>query len=254
MKITKRELKELLREQVKTVVDETKFYDLAKELPPEHSKTPYAPEEGDRDEEIEALMARILDPESSETPEDLIRAYLGTTSAEEGDIRHHADQDDWPPDPVGRDEPDPEEPEALRLTNPEKEPGGGRAFVDRVARRFRGDPPPEERKYGHVYWDEEEGRNKVHLQREGRIKESDLKDMIRATLEEVMDEVRTLPEKVPQESRPQSSTAKWREEHGAFSRKEKERKEAKAKKKAQAGLEEEKKDDDLEYPKDEENE
>jgi hypothetical protein len=106
--------------------------------------------------------------------------------------RFHDDQDDWP-------EEEEEEPEALQLPNPEKEPGGSSAFVDRVARRFRGEPPPikrrpkqkmnpdtppGERKRGYVYWDEEEGRNKVRLERKGRIKESELKDMIRVMLEE----------------------------------------------------------------------
>ena len=141
--------------------------------------------------------------------------------AEWMDAEASARQEDWPPEEDSEDEwpeasweqdqswrdeardiegrPQEEDPEALKLPNPWDEPGGPKAFTKRVGARFRGEPPPikrrpkqkmnpdtppEERKRGHVYWDEEEGRNKVHLERKGRIKELELKDMIRTILEE----------------------------------------------------------------------
>ena len=137
MKITKRELKELLREQVKTVVDEVwiKVGDDEPPLPSHSEHGPYAPEEGEDDEWPEASW------EQDQSWRDEARDIEGR--------------------------PQEEEPEALRLPNPWDAPGGPKAFTKRVGARFRGEPEepgpeePEEKKYGHVYWDEEEGRNKV---------------------------------------------------------------------------------------------
>ena len=56
-----------------------------------------------------------------------------------------------------------------------------------------------------------------------KITKSRLKQIIKEELEAVLDEARPLPEKVPHKSRPQSSTARHREQYGSFSRNAKER-------------------------------
>ena len=175
MKITKRDFKELLREQIEAVVDETKFYDLAKEQPPPHSETPYAPEEGAEDftADVEELVSAIHT--SSEDPENLVRDLLNKYG----------------------------------LGSQEKEEGEEEGVVDlRGIHSTMMDP---------MDYHSPEARRRRFEKRRGRIKESNLKDMIRATLEEVLGEARPLPEKVPHESRPQSSTDEWREKYGSFS-------------------------------------
>jgi len=195
MKITKRELKELLREQVKTVVDEVwiKVGDDEPPLPSHSEHGPYAPEEGE-------------------------------------ELPGPGDRPAWEDDASHPDSPDYEEEEGgvvdLRGQKPIT-----RQSIARLKHRIKQHTGEEPVDLG--TWDPRTGKV--------RVKESDLKDMIRATLEEVMGEA--LPMRGGE-----SSLDRKRMTDGAFSRKEKERQrkkeEEEAKKKAQAELEEEKKDDD----------
>ena len=166
MKITKRDFKELLREQIEAVVDETKFYDLAKEQPPPHSETPYAPEEGAEDfsADVEELVSAIHT--SSEDPENLVRDLLnkyGLGSQEEEELPGPGDRPAWEDDASHPDSPDYEEEEGV---------------VDlRGIHSTMMDP---------MQYHSPEARRRRFEKRQGRIKESELKDMIRATLEEVL--------------------------------------------------------------------
>ena len=223
MKITKKQLKALIREQVAAVVNETDWRDVSDPdyHKPQGESGPYA-------DEMKDLLRRIMDPgemsfdQAMDEFGDLMKKYT-SAEPEVDDVewmedRFHDDQegpgwpeeeeevDPWeeypdpeafdvdkddlysgPEDPEGRVPGQPKEPEeeegALRLKTPTRQ------SIDNLKRRLRlglkkTPEEPEEKKYGHVYWDENEGKNKVHLKREGRIKESELKDMIRAILEE----------------------------------------------------------------------
>ena len=157
MKITKRELKELLREQVKTVVDEVwiKVGDDEPPLPSHSEHGPYAPEEGEEDEWPEASWEQ--DP-SWRDEDDL---YSG------------------PEDPEGRVPGQPKEPEEGGVVDLRGQKPITRQSIARLKHRIKQHTGEEPVDIGMV----DPRTGKV------RVSESDLKDMIRATLEEVMDEV-----------------------------------------------------------------
>jgi hypothetical protein len=204
MKITKHDFKELLREQVKTVVDEVwiKVGDDEPPLPSHSEHGPYAPEE-----------------EEGEGPP--------VDDVEWMEDRFHQDQEDWPdeeelPGPGDRpaweddashpDSPDYEEEEGvvdLRGKTPTRQ------SIARLKHRIKQHTGEEPVDLG--TWDPRTGKV--------RVKESELKDMIRTTLEEVMDEV----EEGTALGTPWAD--KMAREQGASSRKEKERKEKERKKK-----------------------
>ena len=121
MKITKQQLKQLIKEEI---LKETDWYDLEKDELPSHVKKP--PGRSGADVEAERALLSAIDSlaaldYSREDIMDLVTDLVDTSSqgkpedpdAEWMDDRHREDQEDWPED---KDE------EALHLSAPKEKP------------------------------------------------------------------------------------------------------------------------------------
>lgn len=170
MKITKQQLKELIREQVAAVVNETDWRDVSDPdyHKPQGEAGPYA-------DEMEDLLRRIMDPgemsfdQAMDEFGDFMKKYT-SAEPEVDDVewmedRFHQDQEDWPE----------EEEEVVDLRG--KTPT--RQSIARLKHRIKQHTGEEPVDLGHV----DPRTGKV------RVRESELKDMIRTTLEEVAREL-----------------------------------------------------------------